>query len=82
MLMIKDVIANVTKALITGKTILNESKLETVQNSTWLSMIWNNSVYSIPCAYITQRLLCILHKDYYVYMQINLYSFVNSALSL
>ena len=55
----KECLADVTKALITSKTILTESKLETVQNLTWLSMTWNNSVNGIPCMYIAQRLLCI-----------------------
>ena len=31
----KECLTDVTKALITGKTILTESDLETVRNSTW-----------------------------------------------
>ena len=34
----KECLTDVTKVLITGKAILTESELETVQNSTWLSM--------------------------------------------
>ena len=41
----KECLTDVKKGLITGKTILTESKLEAVQNSTWLSTEWNNSVY-------------------------------------
>ena len=68
----KEYLADVTKVLITGKTILTESELGTMQNSTWLSMAWNNSVYGISCMYITQRLLCIYTKN----------GFVNSVLPL
>ena len=55
----KDCLADVTKVLITGKTILTESELETVQNLTWLSTVQNNSVYGNLCTYIMQRLLRI-----------------------
>ena len=56
---VKECLADVTKLLITGKTILTEFELETVQNSTWLSTTQNNSIYGIPCTYIMQRLLRI-----------------------
>ena len=55
----KECLAVVTKVLITGKTILTESKLETAQNLTWLSIVQNNSIYGNPCMYIMQRLLHI-----------------------
>ena len=53
----KECLANVTKALITGKTILTESELETVQNLTQHGII----PYTVicVCSYITQRLLHI-----------------------
>ena len=74
----KDHLTDVIKVPITSKTILTESELETVRNSTWLSMAQYNSVYSIPCMHITQTSLCI-----YTYsVQINLNSFVKSVLHL
>ena len=51
----KECLADVTKELITDKTILTESKLETVK----LDTAQNNSVYGNLCTYIMQRLLCI-----------------------
>ena len=53
---------DVTKVLSTGETVLAESKLEPVRNSTRLSIVQSNSVYSIPCTHITQTLLCIYIK--------------------
>ena len=70
----KECLADITKASITGKAILTESKLESVRNLTWLFMAWNNSVYGFHVR--------ILRKNYYVYIQINLNSLVNNALSL
>ena len=74
----KECLADITKASITGKAILTESMLKSVQNSrqnsTWLFTAQNNSVYGFR--------VCILHKYYYVYIQINLNGFVNNALSL
>ena len=52
----KECLADVTKALITGKSILIESKLETVQNLTWLFTVWHNSIYGNLCTYIMQLL--------------------------
>ena len=67
-----------TKASITGKAILTESELESVQisrrNSTWLFPARNNSVYGFHVR--------ILRKHHYVCIQINLNGFVNNALSL
>ena len=64
----KECLADITKASITGKAILTESELESVQNSrrnsTWLFMAWNNSVYGFRV-----RIFC---KHYYIYIQINL----------
>ena len=65
----KECLLDVTKVLITSKTILTESELETVQNSTYLSTTQNNSVYG-----------CILCKHYYISVYLN--GFVNSALPL
>ena len=70
----KECFADITKASITGKAILTESELESVQNSTWLSMARNNYVYGF-CV----RILC---KHNYVYIQINLNDFIHNALSL
>ena len=70
----KECHVDITKVSITGKAILTESKLESVQNSTWLFMAQNNSVYGFRV-----RILC---KHYYVYKQINSNGFINNALSL
>ena len=70
----KECHVDITKASITGKAILTESELESVQNSTWLFTVQNNFVYGFRV-----RILC---KHYYVYIQINLNSFVNNTLSL
>ena len=60
----KEYLADVTKVPIIGKTIFNESELETVQNSTWLSTAANNSIYGIPCSYIMQASsLIYTHKE-------------------
>ena len=74
----KECVVDTMKVSITGKAKLTESELESVRNSrrnsTWLFTAWNNSVYGFR--------LRILHKHYYVYIQINLNGFVNNALSL
>ena len=70
---IKECHADITKALITGKATLTKSKLESVRNSTWPR---NNSIFSFYVRII------IIRKHYYIYIQINLNSFVNNALSL
>ena len=70
----KECFANITKVSNTGKTILTESELKSVRNSTWLFTAQNNSVYGFR--------VCILRKHYCVYIQINLNGFVNNALSL
>ena len=60
----KEYLADVTKASIIGKTILTESKLKTVLNSSWLFMAPNNSIYGILCTYIIQASLFIYtHKE-------------------
>ena len=59
----KECLADIVKALITGKAIITESELESVQNSrqnwTWQSTALNNSVYGFCVR--------ILRKHYYVY---------------
>ena len=70
----KECLADITKASITGKAILTESKLGSMQNLTWLFTAWNNSVYGFRVR--------TLRKHYYVYIQINLNGFINNALSL
>ena len=60
----KECLADITKVPITGKAILTESKLESMQNlrqnSTWLFIAWNNSAYGFRVRmYIMQTLLCI-----------------------
>ena len=65
----KECLADVTKVLITGKTILTESELETAKLDTVIHT-WNNSIHGILCTYIMRRLLRIytnklkqLHKQ-------------------
>ena len=57
-----------------GIMILTESKLEAVQNSTWVSMLQNNSIFCIPRMYILCKHCCIYLNFF------NLNSFVNSRL--
>ena len=50
----KECLTDVTKVPIIHKATLMESELEAVQNLTWVSMVWNNSIIDILCRYITQ----------------------------
>ena len=55
----KDFLVDITKASITGKAVLTESELESVQNLTWA--IHGSEYFRIwfPCTYIMQTLLRI-----------------------
>ena len=48
----KECLTDVTKVPIIHKATLMESELEAVQNLTWVSMVWNNSIIDILCRYV------------------------------
>ena len=48
----KECLADVTKTLITGKTILTESELETAKLNMVIPTVQNISVYDNTCTYV------------------------------
>ena len=58
----KEYLADVTKVLITGKTILTESELGTVQNSTWIDSVEKFRIPYFMYVYYTKVIMHIYKK--------------------